>query len=309
MAQLLYIDNETAWTGAADPTPAWDSLVDAGASSIARDTAGGNDGYGLVCTVVSAAQAYLSKGLGSAQAAVGVGFWLRVSTGATWSDGNVVRLANLSNADYESLRIWLVNALGSTRLRLYLFGGGGDYGYVFSTTNLVLGAWYWVSADATWDGSAATATLYLNGASQGSATVASNSLTRKPDKIWLGPHTSTAGVSIVYHLDDLRVTDGELPPAILPALSRECMERREQRRLRQELNRTLHHRTYQLPAGKTLAAVDLEIGDVIPHEPLMEIVDSEMIEERVLDPRTGRIRIMPSRRVRCVGEEVAAWAD
>lgn len=92
-------------------------------------------------------------------------------------------------------------------------------------------------------------------------------------------------------------------------LSRECMERREQRRLRQEVTRTLHHRTYQLPAGKTLAAVDLEIGDVIPHEPLMEIVDSEMIEERVLDPRTGRIRIMPSRRVRCVGEEVAAWAD
>jgi hypothetical protein len=85
------------------------------------------------------------------------------------------------------------------------------------------------------------------------------------------------------------------------------------RRDRQDRDRTVYDRTYELTAGKTLADVDLERGDALPDVSGSEIVSSGFVEEKatVMDPMTSKpkMQLVPSRLVRAVAEEIAAWAD
>ena len=201
MSLLHYIDNEVPTFGE------WDAIV--GNVSQATEAAlPERGGYGLRCSVSGGNYAYARKDFASALSAMAVGFWFKFPTAPTWTDGQYFFLAK---AGVMGFVLYLRNDSGSAHLELAVYAGGDGTTYS-DTYYLEPGRWYYIAIIATWDGSAGTADLYIDGVHRGQAQQAGNATFNRPDEIKMGNSVFCSGSAATLDLDEIKVRDDTTYP-------------------------------------------------------------------------------------------------
>ena len=204
MSLLHYIDNEVPTFGE------WDVVVGS-VSQTAEAAWPERGGYGLRCAVTGGNVAFARKDFAAALAAMALGFWFKFPADPTWIDGLSFIIANACGWSANGFRLLLRNDNGKACLRLLVHAGAAWTAYL-DTYYLQPGRWYYIGIIGTWDGSAGTADLYIDGVHRGQAAQAGDATGNRPYDVSVGNSGYCTGQAATLDFDEIKVRDDTTYP-------------------------------------------------------------------------------------------------